>query len=73
MSHHIRSSMDKARMMNAWAGEPETFALWSLSKRELVEALLRLGALAAGEGDDVDAGLARAIEEIDALRDAGII
>ena len=73
MSHHTTKSRAKARSMGGFAGEIEALDLWSLSKRELIEALIRLGALAAGEGDNMVAGCERAQEEVDALRAAGII
>lgn len=72
-SIHTHKSMKKAREMGAFAGDAAALPLWEMSKRELVEVVIRLGGLAAGKADSPKAGIDAAIQEANALRLAGII
>ncbi|MEL7281328.1 MAG: hypothetical protein AAGK79_13290 [Pseudomonadota bacterium] len=68
MSVHVQRAQDKAALMGAFAGDPETFDLWEMSKRELVEIALRLTM-----EDGVDQAAARVREERRVLKQADII
>jgi hypothetical protein len=70
-------TIDKAKSLGAWAGNPENRWLWTRSKRELVEMVFHLAALSSGDGADhglsSGAALARAKEEHAALKARGMI
>jgi hypothetical protein len=73
-SIHIARGRDIARNRGGYAGDPTHAELWELPKRELVELVLRLAALA--EGDEASLEDGRALEcvnrEREALKAAGV-
>lgn len=75
MSIHTWKAYRIAERKGAWAGQdPDRWqVLAKLSKRELIEIALRLGASAAGECDNPQAGFLQVIDERDALRANNII
>lgn len=72
-SLHAWKSIEKARAAGGFAGEHAALPLWDMSKRELVEIAIRLGAQVAGECDTAGAGIIVAMQEHEALRLNGII
>jgi hypothetical protein len=72
-SIHAWKSIEKARDAGGFAGEEGALPLWDMSKRELIEIALRLGAMAAGESDSAEHGIQVALNEYEALRLNGII
>ena len=72
-SIHVSNSIAVARSKGGWAWMPSVVDMWGLPKRELVEVALRLGAVNAGHGDSVSAGRRAVLEELDALRENGIV
>jgi len=72
-SLHIDKSIAKARRMGGFAGQSRAMPLWDMSKRELVELTLRLGALAARAPDSCAAGAEMAENEHRALKANGIL
>ncbi len=56
-SIHTDRSIEKAREKGGFAGDHASLPLWELSKRELVEIAIRLGAANAGECDNAGAGI----------------
>jgi hypothetical protein len=73
MSIHTGKAKDKARRLGGWAGDPRAGDLWKLSKRELAELALRLGALTTDNADDIDLALKAVNSERAALKLNGII
>ena len=72
-SIHGWKSIEKAREAGGFAGKHGALPLWDLSKRELVEIAIRLGAQVAGECDTAEAGIVVAMQEHEALRLNGIV
>ena len=72
-SIHGWKAIEKARALGGFAGVEAALPLWELSKRELIEIALRLGALNEGECDNPQAGVNAAMNEFDALQRANII
>jgi hypothetical protein len=72
-SIHAWKAIEVARRQGGFAGQDCARPFWEMSKRELIEILLRLGSLNVGLCDDADAGAALAMEEHRALKTAGII
>lgn len=66
-------SKAKARQLGAFAGQDCAKPLWDLSKRELVEIAIRLGALTSGDCDSADAGVRAALHEHQTLVRSGIV
>ena len=73
ISIHVEKAIALAREKAGWAGRPSCRKLWGLSKRELVEVALRLGALNSGYCDSVSAGRKAVLDELDALRENKVI
>ncbi len=73
MSIHIEKSITLADKLGGFAADPAARHLWSMSKRELVEIALRLGALCSGDCDSVEAGVRVVDHEHAALKRSGII
>ena len=72
-SIHVSKAIALALAKGGWAGMPSVADLWELPKRELVEVALRLGAVNARHGDSVSAGRRAVLDELDALRETGIV
>lgn len=73
MSLHTDRSIAKARQHGAFAGQAAAQPLWGLSKRELLEVAIRLGAQAAHDPDNAAAGISTVTAELRALRDNRVI
>lgn len=75
MSIHTDKAFEVAQRKGAYAACSYTnwCGLMALSKRELAEVAVRLGAVAAGECDSAEVGYQRAMNERDALKANGII
>lgn len=72
-SIHIHKSIEVAKAKGGFAGEDAAMPLWNMTKRELVEIAVRLGAANSGKCDSPEAGAKAAIKESEALARAGII
>ena len=72
-SIHVTWAIEVSRVKGGWAGRLSVSDLWGLSKRELVEVALRLGALSSGFCDSVSSGRKAVLDELDALRGNDII
>lgn len=72
-SLHTQKAMNKAARMGGMAGDNRAAPLWDLSKRELIEIAMRLGALHNGGPDSVQAGVEAVNYELAGLRRAGIL
>lgn len=72
-SIHAHRSREVARQLGGFAGADCALPFWEMSKRELIEIALRLGALNSGYCDNAEAGSEIALEEHRALRASGII
>ena len=72
-SIHAKNSRNVAIAKGAFAGATCAIDLWDLSKRELIEVALRLGALLEGECDNPEVGCKAVIEELQALRESGVV
>ena len=67
-SIHAWKSIEKANDAGGFAGDHGALPLWDMSKRELIEIAIRLGAQVAGECDTASAGIAVALQEHESLR-----
>lgn len=72
-SIHVWKAIKAARAKGGSAGLEQNLPLWEMSKRELVEALLHLSALAVQCEPTAPEATARAIAEIEALHQNGIL
>ena len=74
MSLHTAKAIRVARSKGAAAALPQNHHLWKLSKREILEVALHLSALATGAYDPPSSETTkRCEEELEALRDTGIV
>lgn len=79
MSIHIMRSQEKARLKGAFAGNEGNACLWDLSKRELIEIALRMGAILCETTDSYEDALEgdgareRVLDEHRKLANADII
>lgn len=71
-SIHVWKSIEKAADNGGYAGSESALPLWDMSKRELVEIAIRLGALVADD-DSPEAGAKTALGEYSALKSNGIV
>ena len=62
-----------ARNLGGFAGHDCAHPLWVMSKCELVEVAMRLGAMNAGDPDDPESGLRAALHEYHCLSVSGIL
>lgn len=72
-SIHAWKAIDKASASGGFAGDRDALPLWDMSKRELIEIAIRIGAQVAGECDTATSGIVVALQEHEALRRNGII
>ena len=75
MSMHTQRAFAVAQRKGAWAGAdyPQWNDLARLSKRELIEVALRLGAASVGHCDERFHGIEAFYSEYRALKDSGIL
>ena len=74
VSIHVHKAIDKANKLGALAGAPETFHLWELPKREILEIALRFALQMSGDGETSCAELVEHVDkELRILRDNKII
>lgn len=72
-SIHQFKSIKKAAERGAFAANEAAWPLWELSKREILEVAIRLGAQLDGECDTAETGVAAVERELEALRHSNII
>lgn len=75
MSIHVQRSQVRATALDAFAGDPRGADLWKLSKRKLMELVLRFGALCGPFRccGDVTAGHKLALEGLAIMKPAKIV
>ena len=73
MSIHTWKQIEVAERKGAWASDESCWKFFDLSKRELIEAAIRLAGLVAGSDDDIALAADRLNEEVRCLRANDII
>jgi len=73
MSMHTDRARALAAQRGGFAGRDCALPLWAMSRRQLVEIAMRLGAMNAGDPDNPEAGLRAAMHEHHCLLLSGIL
>ena len=68
-----RKGIALAKRNGAWAGRKSIEPLWGLSKRELLEVALRLGAQIGEHAGSISSGRKNVLDELDLLHGARLL
>lgn len=72
-SIHVDRAIKKARAKGGFAGDDAALPLWEMSKRELIEAAMRLGGMTTEDPADPAECASAVIQEIETLKGNGIL